>query len=79
MSAADSGCDEGCFETSITVPPSRKDELADKLSAYLHDAYIILDTLIVDSSDPVQRNQLARLARSLYKAIDASHAMNDHL
>jgi hypothetical protein len=71
-SAADLGCDAGCFEASITLPPSGKDQLTENLSAYLQDAYTILDALIVESRDPVQRSQLARLARSLYKAIDAS-------
>lgn len=64
-----------CFEASITIPGATEDPVIDRLQGYLQDAYKVLDGLIVESQDPSQRDQLARLARSLYKAIDASSVL----
>lgn len=64
-----------CFEASITIPGAPEDGVIGRLEGYLHDAYNVLDALIVESQDPSQRQHLARLARSLYKAIDASSAL----
>lgn len=64
-----------CFEVSILIPDVSKDVVIGRLEGYLHDAYNVLDALIVESQDPSQRQHLARLARSLYKAIDASSAL----
>ena len=64
-----------CFEASITIPAPPAEAVIDRLEGYLQDAYKVLDTLIVESQDPSQRDQLARLARSLYKAIDASSVL----
>jgi len=65
-----------CFEASITIPGATVDPVIDRLQGYLQDAYKVLDGLIVESQDPSQRDQLARLARSLYKAIDASSVLH---
>ena len=72
---SDSVCSEGCFEASINVPGTPSQEVVSRLSRYLQDAYGILDALIVDAQDPVQRNRLAHMARSLYKAIDAASVL----
>ena len=46
--------------------------MTDRLEGYLHDAFLVLDTLIAEFQDPNQLQLLARLARSLYLAIVAS-------
>ncbi len=72
---SDSVCSEGCFEASITVSGTPSQEVVSRLSRYLQGAYGILDALIVDAQDPFQRNRLAHMARSLYKAIDAASVL----
>ena len=64
-----------CFEASIAIPGAAEGAVIDRLEGYLHDAYLVLDMLIVESQDPNQLQLLARLARSLYKAIDASSVL----
>jgi hypothetical protein len=68
-------CDSECFEASITIPGDSSNGVIERLEGYLHEAYAVVDTLIVESHDPAQRQHLARLARSLYKAIDASSVL----
>jgi len=64
-----------CFEASIAIPGAPDAPVITRLEGYLHDAYLVLDTLIVEAQDPNQLQLLARLARSLYKAIDASSVL----
>lgn len=64
-----------CFEASITISCEPKDVVIERLEGYLQDAYQVLDTMIVEAHDPNQRHHLARLARSLFKAIDASSVL----
>jgi len=64
-----------CFEASNAIPGAPEGAVIDRLEGYLHDAYLVLDTLIVESQDPNQLHLLARMARSLYKAIDASSVL----
>ena len=47
-----------------------------RLSDSLDDAFVIVDTMIQYAENPCQRNQLAHLARSLFKAIDACSVLN---
>ena len=68
-------CDSECFEASITILGDSSNGVIERLEGYLHEAYAVVDTLIVESHDPAQRQHLARLARSLYKAIDASSVL----
>ena len=67
--------DPDCFEASIAIPGATEGSVIDRLEGYLHDAYLVLDTLIVESQDPNQLQLLARMARYLYKAIDASSVL----
>lgn len=46
-----------------------------RLSDSLDDAFVIVDTMIQSAENPFQRNQLAHLARCLFKAIDASSVL----
>lgn len=64
-----------CFEASIAIPGAPENGVIDRLEGYLQDAYQVLDTLIVEAHDQNQRHHLARLARSPYKAIDASSVL----
>ena len=47
-----------------------------RLSDSLDDAFVIVDSMIQSAENPCQRNQLAHLARCLFKAIDASSVIN---
>ena len=47
-----------------------------RLSDSLDDAFVIVDAMIQCAENPYQRNQLAHLARCLFKAIDASSVIN---
>lgn len=47
-----------------------------RLSDSLDDAFVIVDTMIQYAENPRQRNHLAHLARSLFKAIDACSVLD---
>lgn len=64
-----------CFPGSITVSRRPGPDVVSRLFGHLQDAYGLVDALIVDAQDPLQRNRLAHLARSLYKAMDAARTL----